>query len=215
MVSFSLSQIRANQPPRTIIDSRELTMNYLRYLSKRLKPGFMPSPVLSRFAGPDAVVTPAVMAELVAATRQMKSEGLEQRLDFISRVFVPDHYSTVAGLPAATNGLNSFVHFMKQGLANGVSPSPLFDNDYYDAAISGAGLPPRGNEAAFIHWLDHGVGARIVPTPLFDEAYYLATNPDVEAAALWGFEHFIMSGMDEGRNPHPWYDANWCGKFGG
>ncbi|WP_204137070.1 carbohydrate-binding protein, partial [Halomicronema sp. CCY15110] len=47
-------------------------------------------------------------------------------------------------------------------------------------------------------------GLRVAP--LFDEAAYLQANPDVAAAVQqgsmrYGFEHFVLFGMDEGRAP--------------
>jgi len=46
---------------------------------------------------------------------------------------------------------------------------------------------------------------------LFDETDYLARNPDVAQAVLngqftYGFEHFLVAGMNEGRNPSRYFD---------
>jgi hypothetical protein len=200
---------------RSIFSTGGYKMSYLRYLSKRFKSGLMPTPLLGRFARPDTIMTPAIMADLVAATSQMKPEGLERRLNFISKIFVPDHYRTIANLSDATTDLDAFVHFMKYGLPAGASPTPLFDPTFYDQVTKSSRVVARGNESAFVHWLEYGYAAKIVPTPLFDDRYYLATNPDVASAKIWGFEHFITSGMEEGREPHPWFDSAWCGKFEG
>ncbi len=55
-------------------------------------------------------------------------------------------------------------------------------------------------------------GLRIAP--LFDEASYLAQNPDVAAAIQagslrYGFEHFVLKGIDEGRSCGAWFDQDY------
>src|SRR6266446_4668354 len=44
---------------------------------------------------------------------------------------------------------------------------------------------------------------------VFDGAWYLERNPDVVAANLEPFEHFIRSGWGEGRVPTPYFDEEW------
>jgi len=55
-------------------------------------------------------------------------------------------------------------------------------------------------------------GLRIAP--LFDETHYLSKNPDVAAAVRqgvfkYGFEHFVLFGIDEGRSPGDWFDRDY------
>jgi len=55
-------------------------------------------------------------------------------------------------------------------------------------------------------------GLRVAP--LFDEVAYLQANPDVAAAVQqgtmrYGFEHFVLFGMDEGRAPGDWFDQDY------
>ncbi|MEM7647917.1 MAG: Ig-like domain-containing protein [Cyanobacteria bacterium P01_A01_bin.70] len=50
--------------------------------------------------------------------------------------------------------------------------------------------------------------------PLFDETDYLNDNPDVAAAVQqgvynYGFEHFVLFGIKEGRAPSDWFDADY------
>ncbi len=50
--------------------------------------------------------------------------------------------------------------------------------------------------------------------PLFDETDYLSDNPDVAAAVQqgqfnYGFEHFVLFGIKEGRTPSDWFDADY------
>ena len=42
--------------------------------------------------------------------------------------------------------------------------------------------------------------------PLFSEAYYLQHNPDVAAAGVDAYQHFMSSGFREGRSPDPLFD---------
>ncbi|NEQ45428.1 MAG: hypothetical protein F6K00_18570 [Leptolyngbya sp. SIOISBB] len=55
-------------------------------------------------------------------------------------------------------------------------------------------------------------GIRIAP--LFDEADYLSENPDVAIAVQqgiyqYGFEHFVLFGLSEGRTPSNWFDEQY------
>ncbi|NEQ45429.1 MAG: DUF4347 domain-containing protein [Leptolyngbya sp. SIOISBB] len=55
-------------------------------------------------------------------------------------------------------------------------------------------------------------GLRIAP--LFDESAYLSKNLDVAAAVQqgiyqYGFEHFVLFGMNEGRSPSNWFDEQY------
>jgi cellulose synthase/poly-beta-1,6-N-acetylglucosamine synthase-like glycosyltransferase/glycosyltransferase involved in cell wall biosynthesis len=44
---------------------------------------------------------------------------------------------------------------------------------------------------------------------LFDPEEYLRQNPDVAAAGMDPFLHYLQCGRAEGRNPHPLFDAGW------
>ncbi|RZM77913.1 carbohydrate-binding protein [Leptolyngbya iicbica] len=55
-------------------------------------------------------------------------------------------------------------------------------------------------------------GLRVAP--LFDETAYLKANPDVAEAVQqgrlrYGFEHFVLYGMNEGRIPGAWFDQRY------
>ena len=41
---------------------------------------------------------------------------------------------------------------------------------------------------------------------LFDRDFYLRTNPDVAAAGVDPFKHYLEHGAMEGRQPHPLFD---------
>jgi hypothetical protein len=42
---------------------------------------------------------------------------------------------------------------------------------------------------------------------LFDADYYRAAHPDIAAAGVIPFLHFMVAGAFEGRRPHPLFDA--------
>lgn len=44
---------------------------------------------------------------------------------------------------------------------------------------------------------------------LFDAPWYLSTNPDVAAAGIDPWAHFLEHGWREGRDPHPLFDSDW------
>ncbi len=47
------------------------------------------------------------------------------------------------------------------------------------------------------------------PDPLFDASYYLAQNPDVAAAGIDPYQHYLAHGWREGRTPDAWFDGNY------
>lgn len=49
----------------------------------------------------------------------------------------------------------------------------------------------------------------ISPDPLFDAVYYLANNPDVAAAGVDPYQHYITTGWKEGRNPSALFNTNY------
>ena len=58
--------------------------------------------------------------------------------------------------------------------------------------------PPGSSQASTVIAIDD---------PLFSSAYYLANNPDVAAAGVDPYQHFMFHGGSEGRNPDPLFDA--------
>lgn len=88
-------------------------------------------------------------------------------------------------------------------VANGKSYSGrLFDPKLYRRLLEegGGSIAPRANP--FAHFLQIGRKRRIVPTEMFDEAFYRRTNVDLSNLPSWGFEHFVMHGLFEGRRPN-------------
>jgi len=57
------------------------------------------------------------------------------------------------------------------------------------------------NNSELAHFCEIGFKESKNPSPLFDVNYYLQNNPDVKAAGLNPFFHYLISGLIEGRKP--------------
>ena len=82
----------------------------------------------------------------------------------------------------------------------------------WDFSTPGAGKPLEA--AAWAKYFGAGTtptttGASAANDPLFDAAYYLAHNPDVKAAGVDPYQHYLRYGWKEGRNPDAWFDTNY------
>jgi glycosyltransferase involved in cell wall biosynthesis len=152
--------------------------------------------IVERFAM-GGTFTPKIRKELIIASARWNDRLPANALAHLIPLFVPEWH------PYSGNPLDKFLAYLRDGLAAGTPPGPLFDTAIYRQRAEAAGLPPLGApENAVIHWLLHGHEARIVPTERFDEAFYRMANPDICAASLWGFSHFASNGMFEGRRPN-------------
>ena len=47
------------------------------------------------------------------------------------------------------------------------------------------------------------------PNPLFDRGWYLRSNPDITAAQVDPWRHYVEFGADEGRDPNALFDNDW------
>ena len=98
-------------------------------------------------------------------------------------------------------GANCLLHYALLGEREGRRPNSLFEIDWYRERHR-----IGQSDSAMLHYL----GARkkgVSPIPQFDAAYYLSSHPDVAAAAMDPFEHYMVQGFTEGRNPSPDFDA--------
>jgi glycosyltransferase involved in cell wall biosynthesis len=110
----------------------------------------------------------------------------------------------------AAAGVNPLLHYIVVGEAEGRDPSAYFQVAWYRAAY---GLGAR--EACLRHYLERRLGGQVSPVPVFDAAYYLENNPDVAAGGADPFEHFLIFGVAEGRNPAAEFDlAFYQGRYG-
>ena len=95
--------------------------------------------------------------------------------------------------------LNPIIHYWLYGEKENRKPHPLFDPGWYGQAYS----QQAGNANLLAHYLRNRESKRFSPNPWFDIDFYLKTQPDVAAADVDPFTHFITTGFREGRNPHP------------
>ena len=94
-------------------------------------------------------------------------------------------------------GIDPFIHFLQAGGQEGRWPNAFFDPRWYVARASGAQLSAE----ILRHYLEVGAPAGIDPSPKFDLAWYIEYNPDVAAAGVNPFVHFLHHGRAEGRLP--------------
>lgn len=97
------------------------------------------------------------------------------------------------------DAVERLIAFLNLGWEVEIDPGPLFCAQHYVRAVRNGDLILRDGETALQHFLREGFDKRIVPTRCFDEKYYYSTYPDIDAAYIWGFEHFIRWGVFEGR----------------
>lgn len=81
-----------------------------------------------------------------------------------------------------------------------IKNTSLFDVGWYLAEYKDR-FDITGNPLA--HYLAHGLEERLNPSLGFDTPYYLQSNPDVAAAGIHPFVHYVCQGHVEGRRPIP------------
>ncbi len=89
-------------------------------------------------------------------------------------------------------GFDPLLHYALIGEPAGRNPSPLFDVDWYRRTYAA--------ERPLAHYLAHRFGP-FSPIPEFDAAYYLKAYPDVGAARVDPFLHYMRFGFREFRKP--------------
>ncbi len=95
----------------------------------------------------------------------------------------------------ATAGGNPLQHYAERGEAKGRRPCARFDPAWYRRF---AGLGVRVSPLA--HFLARH-GGHAPPPARFDAAAYLERYPDVAAAGVAAFSHYVLDGAAEGRSP--------------
>ncbi|QIJ76264.1 hypothetical protein GU700_17745 [Methylobacterium sp. NI91] len=95
------------------------------------------------------------------------------------------------------SGVNPLVHFLQTGAMLGYDPNRFFWSTWYKEQYEGN----LEDSNPLIHYVLHGRSEERDPSPLFDREYYLARNSDIRQFDLDPLEHFLRSGMTEGRPP--------------
>ncbi len=101
-------------------------------------------------------------------------------------------------------GHNPLAHYFFYGEREGRAPGPHFDPVWYRQTH---GLP--GEASPLADFLARRRREAVSPLPEFDAAFYLQTYPDVAQAGVDPFEHFLLQGHREGRNPAQGFDTRY------
>jgi len=118
-------------------------------------------------------------------------------------LFDTEWYRSKAALPSC-DFINPLAHFLSEAAEVRVDPSPLFNGAWYRAQhpeIAYSGLD------AFSYYVKIGAHLGHSTTPLFDPISYAASNTDVPLGD--GFDHFVRYGLQERRNPNPYFNSDW------
>ena len=102
----------------------------------------------------------------------------------------------------ARAGMNPLLHYIATGEAAGRNPCAYFDLGWY-----GARHVPDPGRTLLAHFLERRHTGRVSPIAEFDPAFYLARYPDIAAAGVDPFEHFLRYGYIEGRDPSADFDT--------
>ena len=109
-------------------------------------------------------------------------------------IFDPTWYlATYSDVKSA--GKQPLLHYAFLGEREGRQPSQLFNPTWYRETYA---IPNSQN--ALSHYLRNRIG-RFSPIPEFDARYYLESYKDVAAARIDPFEHFLVHGYKDGKNP--------------
>jgi glycosyltransferase involved in cell wall biosynthesis len=109
-------------------------------------------------------------------------------------------------------GAHPLTHYVFYGDLEGRRPSLIFDPSWYRKQYT-----LGETENALSHYLENRKGCRFAPIPDFDIEHYARAYPDVVAAGIDPFEHFVTYGYREGRSPSANFDAKfyWARYLGG
>ncbi len=120
--------------------------------------------------------------------------------DLPNPYFDPSYYLAV-NPDVARAGLNPLLHYVTHGDKEGRDPCAFFHVAWYRERYQ----VPLG-ENALKHFLDRRFTGQVSPVPMFDPVYYFENNQDVATAGSDPFEHFLVFGAAEARNPSAEFD---------
>ncbi|CAG2158766.1 glycosyltransferase 61 family protein [Cupriavidus numazuensis] len=113
----------------------------------------------------------------------------------LSQFFDADYYRTQMGSEAQ----EPLQHYLLHGASSTLDPHPMFSASQYCRAAGVDALPV--GMTLLEHYLASDAARKVSPSVLFDRDDYLLMNPDVNAAGVDPFEHFVRWGDAEGRLP--------------
>jgi glycosyltransferase involved in cell wall biosynthesis len=118
----------------------------------------------------------------------------------LDREWYDEAYPDVRG-----SGIDSALHYLTFGAAEGRNPNPLFWTNWYLTQYPDVRAT---NVNPLVHYLRHGAAEGRDPNPLFDGDWYLQQNPDVRAESINPLVHYLRCGAAKGRNPNPRFNGN-------
>ncbi len=101
----------------------------------------------------------------------------------------------------AALGSNPLLHYIEYGEAENRAPIAYFDPAWYRQRYA----VPRGT-LCLAHFLQHRARGVVSPIPEFDAGHYLTRYPDVAEAGMDPFEHYLVRGAAEDREPSASFD---------
>jgi len=102
----------------------------------------------------------------------------------------------------ARAGMNPVLHYIAAGEAEARAPAEYFDLEWYAARHTG-----EAEGLLLAHFLARKSSGLVSPLAEFDPAFYLSRYPDVAAAGVDPFEHYLLYGFREGRDPSIAFDT--------
>jgi glycosyltransferase involved in cell wall biosynthesis len=137
---------------------------------------------------PDVTVEDAVGTHLGAG-------GLAQ----LRAIFDAGHYGRRAGRSFA-GAEEALAHYLVQGHAEGLDPSPLFDTAFYLASRPEAAEAP----SPLVHYLAADPVTAADPSPYFDSEYYCSQAPGLRSRRVNALAHYAKHGpAGNACNPNP------------
>jgi glycosyltransferase involved in cell wall biosynthesis len=175
---------------------------YVHFLALGVERGEAPSavlaPVLVRSEADRAGGIAAYDRATSAITPWVHAIGADHTQLLLS-LFHPYLYDGEGALKPEATGVDRLVHFLETGIDAGIDPGPLFNTIYFETVVkipkSAKGKPSK----ALIHFLDTGALSQLVTTDMFDAKDYVSAWADMKDDDIWGFGHFLLAGIFEGR----------------
>ena len=101
---------------------------------------------------------------------------------------------------------NLFLDFALRGSAEGYSPSPFFDVEWY---IRRHGLNRLERSCPLGHYLQEVRSRPVATSPLLDHAWYLERDPDARHYGHDVLSAYLKSGVAKNLAPNPLFDGPW------
>jgi glycosyltransferase involved in cell wall biosynthesis len=176
---------------------------YIHYLTLGIPAGAAPSAVLAPFMTRTPADRALGLHGYDAVARALSywysAVGLESA-ELLVSLCHPYLYDGRGAVASSVSGTDRLLHFLNNGVDQGLDPGPFFDVAYYKRKAGlGSGIAKTESTNAVLHYLASLVEERIVPNEFFDEALYRESWADLQDGTIWPFGHFLTAGIFEGR----------------